>query len=198
MTGLDKMIDQILDEANNSANNKLEEAKLQVSQITEEAKKEAETVCAGVSQRSKTDIGNYKERMKSAADLRRRTSILHAKQELISQVIDKAYHTFCEKSESDYFRTIEEMLAKVALPQTGEIYFSAADLKRLPSGYEEKLKKIAVEKGGTLSLSKESRETKGGGFILAYGGIEENCSFRALFDAKRDELQDQVQKILFS
>ena len=27
-----------------------------------------------------------------------------------------------------------------------------------------------------------------GGFVLAYGGIEENCTLRAMFDAKRDEL----------
>ncbi len=36
------------------------------------------------------------------------------------------------------------------------------------------------------------------GFILAYGGIEENCSIEAMFAEKRDELRDQVRKILFA
>ena len=35
------------------------------------------------------------------------------------------------------------------------------------------------------------------GFVLVYGGIEENCTFRALMDAKKDQLQDTVNQILF-
>ena len=37
-----------------------------------------------------------------------------------------------------------------------------------------------------------------GGFILIYGGIEENCTIKALFDAKRDELSDKVNRQLFT
>ena len=37
-----------------------------------------------------------------------------------------------------------------------------------------------------------------GGFILCYGGIEENCSFDAIFDSAREHLQDAVQRILFA
>ena len=37
-----------------------------------------------------------------------------------------------------------------------------------------------------------------GGFVLLYGGIEENCTVRALFDARREALQDQVHALLFA
>ena len=37
-----------------------------------------------------------------------------------------------------------------------------------------------------------------GGFVLAYGGIEENCSIDALFEERADALSDAVRKILFS
>ena len=36
-----------------------------------------------------------------------------------------------------------------------------------------------------------------GGFILIYGGIEENCSFRAMLDANREHLADKVNELLF-
>lgn len=41
------------------------------------------------------------------------------------------------------------------------------------------------------------RDNIDNGFILAYGGIEENCTIRAMFDAKRDELSDIVHRLLF-
>ena len=54
----------------------------------------------------------------------------------------------------------------------------------------------AAEKGGSLVLSKEQKAIEDG-FILVYGGIEENCTLKALLDAKKDELQDKVNEILF-
>ena len=56
---------------------------------------------------------------------------------------------------------------------------------------------MAQKKGGVLEISGETRNIDGG-FILIYGGIEENCSIDAMFAEKRDELLDQVRKILFA
>ena len=58
------------------------------------------------------------------------------------------------------------------------------------------IQKTAAGKGGALSLSRDAKEMSGG-FILVYGGIEENCTIRALFDAERDELSDKVHGLLF-
>ena len=46
-------------------------------------------------------------------------------------------------------------------------------------------------------MSGESKNITNG-FVLVYGGIEENCTIDALFDARRDELSDIVQRLLFS
>ena len=37
-----------------------------------------------------------------------------------------------------------------------------------------------------------------GGFVLVYGGVEQNCSFAALFDTARDSLQDKLHALLFA
>ena len=36
-----------------------------------------------------------------------------------------------------------------------------------------------------------------GGFVLIYGGMEENCSFSALFDANREDFLDAAKAVLF-
>ena len=58
------------------------------------------------------------------------------------------------------------------------------------------MKKAAESKNGRLTVSEEVSNIENG-FILAYGGIEENCTLQAMFDAKRDELSDKVHHLLF-
>ena len=67
----------------------------------------------------------------------------------------------------------------------------------MPANFREEIKGLAQKKGDTLEISGEARNIDGG-FILVYGGIEENCSIDAMFAEKRDELLDQVRKILFA
>lgn len=197
MTGLEKMMNQILEEANASANSKRAEAAAEADRIKAQVAAEGDAKVAEIAQKSATDLASYQERIKSAADLKRRTALLAAKQEMISDTIQKAYETFCKKDDAEYFKTLKKMVETFAAPQKGEIALNAQDLAKLPAGFKEEVNKLAEKKGGQLTLSK-TPATVEKGFILSYGGIEENCSFKAMFDARKDDLQDLVQKILFS
>ena len=197
MTGLDKMINQILDEANSSASQILEDARASAEKIMSEAREAANSLQKDWEKKSDADVQNYKERVASSVDLKRRTSILEAKQEIISSIVEKAYTAFTQKSGEEYFQVIREMLKKFVLPQDGEIFFSKKDLEQMPGGFEKEIQEIAASAGGSLKLSREPKNLDGG-FVLVYGGVEENCSFKALFASRKDELQDQVQKVLFS
>ena len=97
----------------------------------------------------------------------------------------------------EYFELILKMLGKYALSQEGEIFFSANDLKRMPTGFEQDAQQKAQANGGSLKVSRKGMNIENG-FVLVYGGIEENCTLRAMFDAKRDELADKVHRMLFS
>lgn len=196
MTGIDKMTSQILAEANSQADEIRKEAQVEVDKICQQAKEEAQAMMEQISNKSRTKAISYQERMKSAADLRRRTAVLKAKQEIIAHILQKGYDTFCEKEDIEYFKTIEEMLKKFASAQKGKVYFSSRDLKRCPPNFAGTISAIAQSRGGELELSDQAREIMGG-FILSYGGVEENCSFEAIFAARKDELQDAVQKVLF-
>ncbi len=197
MTGLDKMINQILDEANGSASQILEDARASAEGFLNDARKAVNDLQKEYERKSDAEVQNYKDRAASSADLKRRTMILEAKQEIISSIVEKAYETFMQKSGEEYFQVIREMLKKFVLPQDGEICFSQRDLDQMPAGFEKEIQQIAASAGGSLKLSREPKNLDGG-FILVYGGVEENCSFKALFASRKDELQDQVQKVLFS
>ena len=112
-------------------------------------------------------------------------------------MLQKAYERIQSLDAQSYFEMVEKLLDKYTLAQEGEIYFSKEDLERMPEGFEQKIRQTAVLKGGALTVSKEPRQIDGG-FILVYGGIEENCTIKALFEAKREELSDKVHSLLFA
>ncbi len=196
MTGLEKMKSQILDEAKALADSKIAEANRRAEEILEEAKADAEKSVASISQRSDKDIANYRERIISSIDLQKRTKLLAAKQEVIAQVLDQSYDRLKTMETGEYFAMLLKLAEKYVLPQEGIMYFSQADLGKMPESFKSDVKKLAETKGGKLNISGEGRNIENG-FVLAYGGIEENCTLKAIFDAKRDEFADKIHHILF-
>ena len=196
MTGLDKMISQILEEADAAALQKEADAASRAEAILAEAEQEAADLKAQIEEKTKKELAGYESRRRSADEQKRRTALLLAKQEIISDTIEKAYKQFCSMETKAYFEVIAKMIGRFALPKEGEILFSAKDLERMPEGFQKEIARMAEEQGGSLTVSKETRQMEGG-FVLVYGGIEENCSFRALFDSRKDELQDKVNRLLF-
>lgn len=196
MTGLEKMKSRILEEARALADGKIAEADRRAAEILERAAVEAEKSVVSISQRSEKDAAEYRERIASSIDLQRRARLLAAKQEVIAEVLDQSYERLKTMEPKKYFAMILRMVEKYAVPQQGIIYFSPADIKRMPAGFEAKVKKIAEEKGGKLDISREGRNIENG-FVLVYGGMEENCTWKAIFDAKRDELADKIHHLLF-
>lgn len=197
MTGLNKIISHILDEAGREAGEAVKKAKAEaeiiLKNVGEECKKLEED---GVKAREEQSAAHM-ERIKSSAELKKRQAVLLAKQQVITDMLDEAYQTLLSRETDEYFALIRRMLSKFVIAKQGEIYFSKKDLDRMPPGFEAGLKQAAAEKGGTLELKREAKNIDGG-FILVYGGVEENCSFKALLSAKKDELSDKVHEILFS
>ena len=194
MTGLEKMVSQILEEADASAAVMISDAEKKAAEILGEAGEKADKIRQQREEQSRAKVKSYEERTASAADMKKRTAVLAAKQELIGNVIADACDRVKNLDEEKYFGSMAE---KYLLPREGEICFSKKDLERMPAGFREEIKSLAQKKGGVLEISGETRNIDGG-FILVYGGIEENCSIDAMFAEKRDELLDQVRKILFA
>lgn len=85
---------------------------------------------------------------------------------------------------------------KIRAAKVREICFSARDLKRMPLSFKAKIKMTAMKKGGSLKLSSQEARIENG-FVLVYGGVEENCTLRAVFEEKKELLCDRVREYLF-
>ena len=88
---------------------------------------------------------------------------------MIAEVLEKARAKVEAMEAGEYFSMLLKMVEKYALAQDGEICLCAADLARLPEGFEAEVSRIAKEKGGSLKLSGEGKQIKNG-FILVYAG----------------------------
>ena len=196
MRGLDKMKSRILEEADHSAKEIMDKANAEAEAVIKAAEEEAKAEAGRISSKAERDAADYAKRVASSVDMRRKQAYLAAKQEVISHVLESAYSTVMNLEVKEYFDMLEKLLERYVLPEEGEICFSAKDLGRMPEGFSGKIKTIAANKGGSLTLSDEARDIDGG-FLLVYGGIEENCTIKAVFDAKREELSDQVNRLLF-
>lgn len=197
MTGLEKIVEQILEDANAEAENILSAAKQEADAILSKAESDAEKVKTQSDAKISIEKKSGEARAKSSSELKKRQAILKAKQEMIQEVLEKAYDTVLQMDDEPYFAMIEKMIEKFVLPKNGEICFSSRDIDRLPKDFAAKVETIAKTKGGVLKVSKQPAQIEGG-FVLVYGGIEENCSFRAIFNAEKEQLADKVHAFLFA
>lgn len=196
MAGIDSIIDQIraeskaqcdalLSEADNEANEIINSAKAACDSIS----KQTDDKISHMNAQAKTNSGN------SARQAKRRV-ILDAKQEIISEVIDKAAAYIAQMPDGDYFDLLGKLLRENCQAKDGMICFNGKDLGRLTDKIRKDYEKICEDKGGTLKFSSDTVDISAG-FILIYGGIEQNCSIEAIFRQDRDKLTDIVSNILF-
>lgn len=197
MTGLEKILKAIEKDARAESAAVLSAAKKEAEKIKEEAKEQAGLQCEEISRQSANDTAAVLSRAESAAELLKRKTLLLKKQELIGKTIENAHNSIFKLESKRYFDMLLGMAKKYAEKQAGEIAFNEKDLKRLPADFEVQLNSALSGSGASLSVCKKPRDIDGG-FVLIYGGVEENCSFKALFEAQREELQDQVYSLLFS
>lgn len=197
MTGLEKILKTIEANAKAAAEVVLNQAKQEAQQIMDAARVEAEKRVAEIQSKSETDVNAVLSRAVSGAALQEKKIILDAKQQIINEIIAKARKTLMELSDEDYVKVLLQMVRKFAQKKAGIIQFSEADLKRLPSDFEISMKNVLAEKQGAQLQISEIGANIDGGFVLHYNEIEENCSFDALFLSYKDDLQDEINSLLF-
>jgi V/A-type H+-transporting ATPase subunit E len=197
MTGLDKILKQIEEEAAANAAKEIASANEKVSEILASAKEEAEKKCAAIAEQSKIDMKSALSRGESAANLCEKKMVLKAKQEIIGDIIEQSKKTLGQLPDNEYFDIILKMIEKHALDKEGQILFKASDIKRMPEKFNDSIKDGLKEKKNANLTIGESLGNLDGGFILTYGDIEINCSFESLFLSARERLQDKVCEALF-
>lgn len=196
MSGLDNIISQIQKDSAGRAEEIIANAEKQAETILNAAKEEGHKKADIIISRANANAENEKKLAASKAELIERNAVLNAKIKSINAVLDKALAQLKEMSLLDYFSFIQKLAIANCQKGEGIMYLSPADLKRLPPSFEEALNDKLKKKQSVVTISKEPRNIDGG-FILAFGDIEENCTFEALFASNREEFSDLVNTILF-
>ncbi len=195
MTGLEKIVKEIADEASAEAKTTLENAKAEADDILAQAKSEADAL----REKSEADAQKHRSELEqsrnSALALQKRQRLLETKQALLSETLEKARKELYALPVDLYFTLLLKLAAQAAEEGKGEMMLSEQDAARLPQDFEAKLAAV-LPSGSTITLLKETRPVDGG-FVLKYGDVEANCSFAAIFDARREEFADIISPILF-
>ena len=190
-TGLDRIIEQILADAEAKAAEQVaaaeEEAKKTLADAAVEAEQKANVLLAD-SEKVGADI---KARAASTAEFTRRRTVLAAKQNAIRDVIAAAQKELHDLPDDEYFSVLLKLAQKNALPGDAEMQLNEKDLARMPQDFSAQLK-MAVP-GTNITTPCNIPD----GFLLVYGGIDVNCAFASLFEAAGDTLQDLAGGMLF-
>lgn len=197
MTGLEKILKAIDDQAQTGADTIIDEANKAAEEILKAAKLEAEKKCVQIAEKSNSDLQGTISRAESAATLQEKKILLEAKQQIISNMIMKARNSLENLADSEFIEIILQMVKKYAHNKKGNIVFTAKDKNRLPNDFEDKMKVVLSDKPEAVLTVSEVTVNIDGGFLLKYGDVEENCSFDAIFSAAKESLQDKVNTLLF-
>jgi V/A-type H+-transporting ATPase subunit E len=195
MSGIDKILQEIEEEGRAAADRITQEAGEKIENLRKEILEKAQARCEEIRAQGGRESRGILERGESGAELLSRRMILEAKQELLAELLRKAQESIYQMENHEYFALIRRIVAKNALPRPGELLLSPEDRERLPDGFEKELAGLLPE-GGSLKVSSETRDIRGG-CVLLYDGVEENCSIEALFSAGKDEMTDLARSILF-
>lgn len=193
MSGIDKIIQDIEFNTDKSCDAVLGTARSKAESIMMDAQRQAEQIIADGKERTALHVADIKKRGESAADLEEKRVLLSTKQHIISQMLQNGLENAKNLPDDEYFSLILQMIGKYSLPQDGTILFGEKDLKRLPAGFASEINDAAK---GKIILSDKAAAIDAG-FILQYGGIEENCSFDAIFASEAENLSDRAGRLLF-
>lgn len=196
MAGIEKMTEAILADARKTAEEIINVAK-------SEADKEKSDAFDGIAadkekqeEALKRELNDYRNRAESARDLSRRRMVLEKKQEIIAKIIEKTRVSLHDADTQTYFSNLYKMFEKYCQSDKGTMYLNARDLERLPGDFSDRIEAIAHSKSGEIVMDKNPMDIEDG-FILVYGGTEENCTFRSLIESAKDDLYDEINKMLW-
>ncbi len=197
MSGLEKIVDRISKESAGKAEAILNDAKSKAEMIRKDMEKKTTEECGRITRKAESQALNIVERSQASADLKSKQILLSGKQEVLNETISMAREKLAGLSDQEYADVFVKLFQKHVPSQNAVLKLSSKDLGRLSGDTVSKLVEAAKAAGSELTVSKEAADIRDG-FVLDFGGIEENCTFDALFDQNIEELMDKAKSILFA
>lgn len=197
MTGIEKIKDRILADAEIYAKDQIHTAAEKAEKILEAARVVAEEKRSIIMQEAEREAADTGRRMIAFADMEIKKEFLTVKREVVNKAFEKAMEKLCNMETEKYCSFLAHMIAAAAGKEKSEIILSHKD--RISFGETlismAALEAKSMEKQVDLSLSGVTYDIRGG-FILKIGDVELNYSFEALLRAHREELEELAYSML--
>lgn len=182
-----------------------EDGSAEAARIEKEAILHAEEYKAGVLETAKAEAGEIAadaekkaavidESAKSGCEAYIKRQELAARAQVINDFIGYAAEKIDGMDDGEYFDTLEKLIVKYAQNGEGELILNKKDSDRMPQDFMEKVNKEI--KNGSVKKSAVTDDKIKSGFIIRYGEIEQNCTFEALLEEKKDETKDAVFRLI--
>lgn len=191
MNGLEQILLKIEEDNNLEIKKILDDGKSKADAYVSEIKSKAETEAAAIKASAEKKAALMIENAKSGCESYIKREELAAKSEIVSDCISSAGAQIKSMDQDRYFESIVALIMKYAHEGEGELMMNSRDIERMPRGFLKKVNAELKKSGSSLVLSDTPADIDSG-FIIRYGGIEENCTFDALIEDKIDEIKDKL------
>ncbi len=196
MTGLNKIIDKISQDSVAKCDGIIFDANNEATKIKNAAIAQGDAQKQEIIKEAKAKASAIIEMANSSASLEIRKNLLATKVEILNDTIDSAYEQMKAMPDKEYFEAIYALVKKYAQNMQGVMVLSQKDLDRKPKDFEKKIN-AQLPKDASLEVSNKPANI-GEGFILIYGDVEINCTFKAIIEDSRDELKDKIYDMIFA
>lgn len=194
MSGLDRIIEKINADSLASCREIADQAQKRAQDIVSDADERAEQVYAEIIADAEKKAQSIMTMSEANVSGIARRAELSAKVEAVDAAIEAAYDAMCDMGADEYFAALEKLTVRNAGKGEGELRLSKRDLDRVPSGFADRINAALTD--GSVKLSGQSADIDNG-FILVYGDIEINCTFRALINEQKDIVREKVCGVIF-
>lgn len=196
MAGIENILNIIASQQKQTEDSLISAAKKKAAEIEAESRAKADREYEEYLKKSMARLEQDYKNGESSVDGEMKRKILAYKVSAIDETMKKALRKLDSLPDKEYFAVLEKLLSKHLQRGDGILQLNRRDLGRLPVDFKKAAEELAKKANGTVTVSDKAADIENG-FILTYGLISENCSFRAIIEADRDSVRDTVAKALF-
>ncbi|MEZ4357726.1 MAG: V-type ATP synthase subunit E family protein [Eubacteriales bacterium] len=197
MTGADKIISSIIEEAEKEAKDILAEATLKAEELKKESNRESGHKAKEILKEAKKTGEESKRRILAVYGLELKKELLAAKRSMLNEAYDKAFQRLLHLSKEEYLELMKKLLLKTVTTGDESVILSKEECyinREFLDTVNDELNLSGKE--GKLKLSGEKAELKGG-FILKSKDLSIDCSLETLIKELRDKTESLLAQILF-
>ncbi len=216
MNGIDKITEAILADAKHDADVAACKASEQAESIVDGYRLKADAILDDARTKAEKEGAQLIERSKASSNMNHRNTLLKAKSSQLDTAFEKARKALVMRPDAEYAyilgnilkATVKEQMenerlslehdteGEYVIPTEYSILFNRTDYLRIADVMQKKAAELGKEVGKTITVSKKPANIDGG-FILAVGNIELNCSTSVLIGQLRTTLESRVYAELF-